>query len=169
MKLSIFSYLLFLTWSAFSQNPVKWTYEAHALEQKGEYELILKAEINKGWAIYSQYLDAKDGPLPTTIDFARDYHYELIGSCEELGKKEVIYDKSTKCSIVKYKRSVIFKQKIKTKDTSKTISGFICYMACNKTQCHPSRDANFVITLPDSSTTDTVTQNKPSFFKRLIH
>lgn len=150
MRTIFFISFLFFCLNALSQphNPVKWTYEAKCLKKKGEFELVFKAKIEDEWAIYAQDVDCPDCPTPTSIDFERDYHYELIGNCTEEGDKKVVYDENYKTYISKYKNQVTFRQKIKTTPASDTILGFICFAACNNSRCLPARDVNFTIKLP---------------------
>lgn len=151
-------------------NPVKWTYEARCLKKKGEFELVFKAKIEDDWAIYAQDVDCFDCPTPTTIDFERDFHYELIGDCIAEGDKKTAYDDLSKTNISKYKNTVVFRQKIKVSSSLDTILGFICYSACNNSRCLPARDFNFVIKLPNCNDKKHHGQSSDdiSFFKRLF-
>ena len=58
-------------------NPVKWELSIVPVEPL-EYELVFTANIDKNWAIYSQFLE-EGGPLPTVVSFESVSSYETLG------------------------------------------------------------------------------------------
>ena len=73
-------FVLFCSLSLWGQaqifTPVSWKFSAKTLE-KGEVEVILTAQIDAGWHIYSQHVKS-GGPLPTTFSFKSSKEYEPI-------------------------------------------------------------------------------------------
>ena len=80
MKKQIFmlSMLLFSLFSAAQiHNPVKWSFSTTNISDT-ETELVITANIEKGWHLYSQFL-ADNGPVPTTFKFDKSVDFTLIG------------------------------------------------------------------------------------------
>lgn len=127
-------------------DPVKWTFESKSLGDD-KFELTATAIIDETWSVYSQYLESQDGPIPTTFEFEKGA-YELIGKVEEdkLNRKE-IQDPVFQMKVVKFYHKAIFRQKVKVKDYSKPIKGYLNFMTCNNERCLPPKDVDFVYTL----------------------
>ncbi len=104
----------------------------------GKYELIITANIDPDWCMYSQDLP-EGGPYPTTISFAKSKHYELVGKAQEDSThKKVVEDQIFNLELTKYYDTVLFKQIVKVKDASvKVIEADIDYMSCNTQTCLP--------------------------------
>jgi hypothetical protein len=125
-----------------TSNPVKWTYEANKISDS-EYDLVFKAAIDKGWAIYSQEKSGDDGPVPTSFSFKENKGIERIGKVTESKNRIEITDKIFKMKIKKFKNEAIFTQRIKITDASQPIEGYLTYMACDDMQCLPPTDVDF--------------------------
>ena len=69
MKKYILLLLTLITLNIFSQieDPVDWHFSIDHIEND-VYDLIVEATIEKGWNVYSQYVDP-DGPIPTSFVF----------------------------------------------------------------------------------------------------
>ncbi len=133
-----FSFLLLLAFSASSwaqTNPVSWTTSVEKVSDN-EYKVILTANIDKGWAIYSQDLESNDGPIPTTINFNSNKHVKQVGATEERGDKITAYDNMFAMNISKYKGTVQFVQTIKGASGNE-ITGTVEFMSCNDKTCLP--------------------------------
>ncbi len=81
-------FIPFFTFAQFGQasldNPVHWK---TTVEKTGEdtYNLILEADIDKDWHLYSQFTDP-DGSLPIEFDWKnKEGNYEVIGKAKEIG------------------------------------------------------------------------------------
>ena len=122
--------------------PVKWSYAAKKID-KDQAVVFIKATIDKGWHIYSQHL-ADGGPIKTTLKFAENNDYALIGSASE-PKSVSKYEKSFSMNVQYFEQSVIFQQKIKLKAGQTTVNGTVNYMVCNSQQCLPPEDVEFNI------------------------
>lgn len=170
--LLIFFTAIFLTPATAQQaDPVKWTLTAEQNSQNpSECTLVFKAKIDKGYAIYSQFV-APGGPLPTTFDF--NYKNakgkaELIGKIEENSThtKEGI-DEMFEMNVKKFYDDATFKAKAKILQSNATLEIPITYMACNEGSCVRLEDF-LKVTLPaipaaqnPNSQTVTHTTNNP--------
>ena len=61
--------------------PVQWSFSAESLGNN-EYNVIMKAEIEAGWHVYSQNIN-EGGPIPTAFYFNDTTIYERIGEVVE--------------------------------------------------------------------------------------
>jgi len=121
--------------------PVKWTVKIKKLKNN-EYDLFYKANIEKGWHIYSQE-KVEDGPVPTTLTFLnKGDGYSLIGNVRE-GKGHTAYEKVFKKEIKSFEKKAIFRQKIKINKDAAVIKTALEYMVCNDGQCLPPETENF--------------------------
>lgn len=147
-------FLICLSFFGFSLNgqiltPVKWTtsYEQVSAE---EFNLQFTATIDEGWVIYSQYLESEDGPIPTGFYFDEGEHFELVGKNEESGNRKEAYDKVFDMQLVKFYKKAVFTQKVKVKDFSKPIKGYLEFMTCDDERCLPPSEEEFSFTLQNT-------------------
>ena len=123
-------------------HPVHWSYAAKKTSQT-EAVVFIKATIDEGWHVYSQYV--KDGgPLKTTITFSPDKTYTLVGKTIEpkpITKMEKVFS----MEVGFFANSVIFQQKIKLKAKQTTVNGKLEYMSCDDHQCLPPENIDFSI------------------------
>ncbi|MDN5288122.1 MAG: sugar transporter [Mucilaginibacter sp.] len=122
--------------------PVHWSYAAKRTSAT-EAVVFIKATIDEGWHVYSQYV--KDGgPVKTTITFNPDKTYTPVGKTVEpkpITKMEKVFS----MEVGFFENSVIFQQKIKLKAKQTTVNGKLEYMTCNDKQCLPPEDIDFSI------------------------
>jgi thiol:disulfide interchange protein len=141
--------LLPLVASAQLKLPVKWTFTVNSTDP-GEYDLVLTADLEKGWHLYSQ-IPVNDGPLPTEFGFSKSPDYKLTGKTKEpnsIGKAEPVFNNA----IIKYfEGHVVFQQKIKRLSSKAFhIKGTINGMTCNDSQCVPfSPPVDFTFDIPE--------------------
>jgi hypothetical protein len=122
--------------------PVKWSYAAKKTSAT-EAVVFIKATIDAGWHVYSQFV--KDGgPVKTTIDFSPSNTFTLVGKTTEpqpITRMEKVFG----MEVGFFENSVIFQQKIKLKARRVTVSGKLEYMTCNDQKCLPPDDIDFSI------------------------
>lgn len=134
----IFSFLV-ITFSALSQDKVRWDVIYNNEEQSVEF----KATIEKGWHLYSQHVNQDVGPVPTSFNFNVNERIKLIGNTDE-PKPIQAYDPNFEGDVSYFEGNVIFTQKIRpSKGTD--LSGTITYMLCNDVMCLPPKDKEFSI------------------------
>lgn len=122
--------------------PVKWETSIKKISTD-EYHLVYTAKIDDGWAIYSQYLESDEGPIPTNFEYDAGAHFELLGKNEESGNRQEAFDAVFQMNLIKFKKKAIFTQKVKVTDTNKPITGYLTFMTCDDTRCLPPTDVDF--------------------------
>jgi hypothetical protein len=122
--------------------PVRWSYAAKKISAT-EAVVFIKATIDEGWHVYSQFV--KDGgPVKTTIDFTPSKAFTLVGKTIEpqpITRMEKVFG----MEVGFFEKSVIFQQKIRLKAKQTTVSGKLEYMTCNDQKCLPPDDIEFSI------------------------
>ena len=142
---AIFGFIA-LAVSAQIKNPVSWTFESKK-KASGMYDVIITANVEKGWHIYSQNTGS-NGPIPTKITFKQNPLVSIAGKTAEKGKIEKFYDKNFKTNVLYYANKVVFVQSVKNKNNVKTnIVGTLEYMVCDDSQCLPPKKQSFDIKL----------------------
>ena len=123
--------------------PVKWAYQAVKTGEK-QYNIIITANVDAPWHIYSQFV--KKGPVPTTVQFAKNPLVVLNGSTKEVGKIEKKFDKNFDAVIGSFGGKVQFIQAVTLKVNTKTkLTGTIEYMVCNDERCLPPTKQSFEV------------------------
>ncbi|WP_158994130.1 protein-disulfide reductase DsbD domain-containing protein [Mucilaginibacter sp. L196] len=134
--------LFTITTKAQILTPVRWSYAAKKIS-KDEAMIFIKATIDDGWHVYSQFV--KDGgPVKTTITFPASTSYSLIGSTVE-PKPVTRYEKVFSMDVSFFEHEVVFQQKIKLKTGQANVTGTLEYMTCNDKQCLPPEDLQFSV------------------------
>lgn len=123
--------------------PVKWDFAAIPLNDK-KAKLIFTANLDEGWHIYSQFIEA-GGPLPTTFTFIPDNNYSLKGKVKEEGKPFKSYDSIFMMKIVWYKNTVVFSQEVNLQAPVTTIRGKVEFMSCTHETCLPPKEIPFIL------------------------
>lgn len=121
-------------------NPVKWEFAKNKISDN-EFELVLSAQIEKGWHLYSTDLP-DGGPIKTSFYFENLDNVELIGELSPSKKPTEIFDKSFEMNLRWFTDEVSFTQKVKVNGTGK-VSGYLEYMSCNDETCTPPMDEEF--------------------------
>ncbi|WP_430408850.1 protein-disulfide reductase DsbD domain-containing protein [Kordia sp.] len=131
--------------------PVTWKASVNKLSDD-EYEIVMKASVEKNWHLYSQRSYGDLGPFPTEFNFTdAGKTYDLVGKVQESPTKDV-FDKVFQMDISFYEKEATFTQKIKLKDKStKIISAEVIYMVCDDEKCLPPTGEDFVIALDNSA------------------
>ena len=121
--------LTFLPGFLFAQGlkPVKWTC---TIEDKkgGEATLVMKANIEKDWHIYSQFT-SDGGPLPTVFVFDKNDCYSLVDKVTE-PKAHEEYDSLFAVKVLTLDGSPVFRQKIKFNNEDCKITGRVDGQVC---------------------------------------
>jgi thiol:disulfide interchange protein len=125
------------------QKPVKWAFEQKKISDS-EYDLIFKANLDKDWHIYSQFMKG-DGPIPTSFTFDKKDNVELVGKVKEESAKrrehkEPVFNNMT---VVDFSENATFTQRIKIKDITKPVNGSLEFQACNNEMCLPPEEIKY--------------------------
>jgi len=143
LALTLLAGLLFaLKGSAQILTPVRWSYAAKKTNPS-EAVVFLKADIDAGWHVYSQFVKA-GGPVKTTITFTPSAAYTVVGKTIE-PKPITRMEKVFGMEVAFFENSVIFQQKIKLRKGQATVNGTIEYMTCNDQKCLPPTTEEFSV------------------------
>ncbi len=142
--------LILLTASLQGQDlkPVKWTWRSQAAGSN-TYDLVFTAKINPGWTIYSTFMEP-GGPVPTTFEFEKGDHYELVGAIQEVGEKKKLFDKYFEQEVIKLFKEVTYTQRVKLLKADRPVSGYFTFMTCDDEKCLPPADTDFSFKLGDT-------------------
>ncbi len=146
--------LLFFTFGAAAQKPVKWSF-AMKDAGKGEFDIVMTGTIDEGWYTYSQFLESDEGPVATTVNFQEGPHFQLIGKAKEGGEILKVYDKVFGMNLTKFKHKAVLTQRVKVIDATKPIAGYVNFMVCNDEMCLPPMDAEFSLLPPATAPSGT--------------
>ena len=134
-------------------DPVDWSFSKQKISEN-TYELTFVADIDQGWAIYSNDIynndidcDVEICPLPVSFEFDKDNDlesYYLIGDIKEVDEnKSVSQDPIFLMEVTKFTKKATFKQVIELKAENVNISGYLTFMVCDDTKCLPPTDVEF--------------------------
>jgi len=157
--LSITSQAQFADPNAKIYDPVKWSFSSEKINEK-EYNLIITAKIEKGWHVYSQFIE-EGGPIPTSFKFKPSADYKLIGKVTESPKAETAFDKTFDMQIAWHKDLVVFKQKLSLNVPQTSVSGVLEFMVCDDERCLPSEEVEFTIALKANLAVADINLGKP--------
>lgn len=131
-----------LTASSQILKPVTWAYAAKRTSATTA-TLYLKATVDEGWHLYSQFV--KDGgPVKTTFTFPAGKGYTLIGKTTEQ-KPITKFETAFNMNVSFFEKSAIFQQKIKLSGKNAVVKGTVEFMVCNDKQCLPPEEVEFGI------------------------
>jgi len=132
---------VFFTSNAQTLDPVSW--DAELVHVDGdEYKLLLTANIDTKWVIYSQYL-GNDGPIPTTFSVDKSEDIQLIGEFSEPNNPIVEMDEMFGMKLTKFKEKAVFEQQLKISKKDVTVTGTVEYMTCDSKRCLPPSTVSF--------------------------
>jgi thiol:disulfide interchange protein DsbD len=153
MKYSwLLSFFFLASFSLFGQikQPVKWSFESKQVSAS-EFDLVFKAKVEKGWKIYSVYQEYGDdviGPTPTAFYLDEGAHFEPAGKIKESGarksEREPLFDN---LKVAFFKGDATFTQRVKVRDFSQPVTGYLEYMACDDEMCLPPANVDFSFSL----------------------
>ena len=138
-------------------NPVKWSFSSEKISND-EYNLLMKATIEKNWHVYSMDADPVF-TTPTSFKFGKSADFSLIGKISQPKPIEE-QDEDLGATLKYFTKEVTFKQKIKITSTNKTIAtGSVTYMVCDDHQCLPPETVKFSIDVKGNEATASTVEN----------
>ncbi|QYA25209.1 thiol:disulfide interchange protein [Gramella sp. MT6] len=126
-------------------NPVQWDTEVKKIAED-EYQLVINANIEDKWHLYSQELP-EGGALPTVFIYEKaGEKYELVGNTKE-SDAITEFDKVFEMDLSYFAYNATFTQNIKVMDTSLArINAKVEYQACDDKACiFDSKDLDFIL------------------------
>ncbi len=150
MKKLFFASLFFFAANALSaqivSNPVTWKSSVKKVADK-TYEVVLTANIEDGWHMYSQSTPA-GGPIPTKVTFSKNPLVTLDGAIKEKGKLEERFEPLFGVDVKQYSNQVVFSQIVKTKAKVNTsLEVAVQFMVCDDHQCLPPATKKMTVAL----------------------
>ncbi len=123
--------------AADKKDPVRWKYSLKSTDVADEYDLVLEAEIQDGWLIYSHYNPLDEGPLPTFLDFEGVEGIEKVGDPVETGKYKKAFDKIFEMDVAKFLSGEMYSytQRVRFAPGTDEASLFLTYMSCDDAKC----------------------------------
>ena len=162
-KLFLIFFLACINFLASAQiyDPVSWKFAAENITDK-EATLVITANIEPGWHVYSQYIE-EGGPIPTSFKF-QEKGFTRVGSVTESPKAISAFDPNFNMQIAWHKNQVRFSQKIKLLQPNIEVKGTLEFMVCNDTNCLPPEEVPFSISVsaPKATAQKVVDPVKPT-------
>ena len=91
------------------EDPVEWSFSYDSISQDS-YILTIKAKIERGWNIYSQFVNP-DGPIPTSFVFEESEDFKLVGVVNE-PSPNTKYDPVFQMELSSFQDEVVFLKKL---------------------------------------------------------
>jgi thiol:disulfide interchange protein DsbD len=127
------------------QSVINWHFSSKKISEN-IYEVTFTATLKKGWHIYSG--QPGEGPVPTTIAFARSPVLSLQGRVKEAGSIKIEKSNLFNSEISYYENNLTLIQYVQVKGNARTaIKGSINFMVCDNQQCLPPKKIAFSISL----------------------
>ena len=128
-------------------DPVDWSFEVKERDS-GKVDLLLTADIDEGWHVYSMNLPGDEGPLPTVFEFEKSKSYSLDGEVQE---EEYVteYDPNFGMDLNYFKDEATWTQTIDRLVAEQfQVKGSLNFMVCNEERCLPPEDVSFTFDIP---------------------
>jgi len=114
-------------------DPAKWqqSFSSDDFSKGSKVELVITADIDKDWYLYSTDFSPDLGPIVTEFSFAEDPSYELNGDIRPIGSKEK-YDDLWGGNYTYFKKTAEFRQSITVlNENFNGIEGSVSYQVCS--------------------------------------
>ena len=151
-------------------DPVDWSFSKQQISEN-TYELTFIADIEPGWALYSNdiYNNGTDCeieicPIPVSFEFNNEKdsegYYNLIGGVVEIDENKLVsQDPIFLMEVTKFTKRATFKQIIESDANNFNVTGYLTFMACDDTKCLPPTDIDFVFEFGESKEQDAKIEN----------
>lgn len=152
-RIITFLFLLFFVCNTISGQvlqPVKWT-QSVKKNNDGTQALIFKAEIEKGWHLYSTRHERGGIGIPTTFDFKKSPDYQLVGDLKEEGDLHDEFSTVFQEKQVYFSNKAVFTQNVKVNQPTK-LEVEVMFQLCDDGRCLPPDYKTFKIDLKPTET-----------------
>ena len=131
--------------------PVNWEFSKKQISEN-TYELTFVADIDEGWAIYSNDIynngvdcDVEICPIPVSFEFNESKGlFNFMGEViEEDINKKVSQDPIFLMEVTKFEKQAVFRQTIEIISEDFKVTGYLTFMTCDDTKCLPPTDVEF--------------------------
>ena len=145
MKFHILGFFLFINGVIYSQDKVVWSIHSQVL-QGNLTSVLITADIEKGWHIYSVQTPLSAGPIPISCSLKKNKHLKVKSSFVEKSEAIKKFDANFDSDVYIFEDEFLGEFNVKVqKDTN--LSATITYMVCNKVMCLPPVDVDLQIKL----------------------
>src|SRR5690606_7465330 len=116
-------------------DPVKWSYNTEQVEGK-EFDLLITAKIEKGWHVYSQFIE-DGGPIPTTFRLTLSDSYSLTSKVIESSAAVSAFDPNLDIQIAWHQDEVVFRHRFILSKNQAIRPAVLEFIVCNAERCLP--------------------------------
>ena len=136
--------------SAQIEDPVTWKFGLYPSEQEGMHDLVVHAEVDTCWHIYSQDNDPNDGPVPTEFAFEWPAGVTAQGNMNECTPIEE-YDPNFMLDLKFFEENVYWHQTLDLSGASSdaVIKGYVYFMVCDASMCLPPEEVGIEVRVAD--------------------
>ena len=136
--------------SAQIEDPVTWKFGLYPSEQDGMHDLVVHAEVDTCWHIYSQDNDPNDGPVPTEFAFEWPAGVAAQGNMNECTPIEE-YDPNFMLDLKFFEENVYWHQTLDLSGASSdaVIKGYVYFMVCDASMCLPPEEVGIEVRVAD--------------------
>lgn len=136
--------------SAQIEDPVTWKFGLYPSEQEGMHDLVVHAEVDTCWHIYSQDNDPNDGPVPTEFAFEWPAGVAAQGNMNECTPIEE-YDPNFMLDLKFFEENVYWHQTLDLSGASSdaVIKGYVYFMVCDASMCLPPEEVGIEVRVAD--------------------
>ena len=136
--------------SAQIEDPVTWKFGLYPSEQDGMHDLVVHAEVDTCWHIYSQDNDPNDGPVPTEFAFEWPAGVTAQGNMTECTPIEE-YDPNFMLDLKFFEENVYWHQTLDLSGASSdaVIKGYVYFMVCDASMCLPPEEVAIEVRVAD--------------------
>ena len=142
------------------EDPVDWDFGLYPSEQQGLHDLVIHAEVDTCWHIYSQDNNPDDGPVPTEFGFEWPTGLIPQGSVQECTPIEE-YDPNFMLDLKFFEEHVYWRQTVDLSEVEKdaVIQGYVYFMVCDERMCLPPEEVPITVKISDIRSED----NRPEY------
>ena len=128
-------------------DPVQWTIAAERIDDR-TYDVILTAELDAGWTLYTQENSDESGLLPIVFRYD-ETGLTLVGTTQrEAGTYKRAYDHIWDAEVGKIVAGPArWRQRLTVEPGTEQFSGVIEYMTCDDEQCLPPDFVDYTVRL----------------------
>ena len=155
LKLLIAFVLFSVSVNAQIENPVHWKFSSKKTADN-EFDLIFQASIDKGWHVYSQFLESDNGPIASTFSFDKNANIQLVGKVTE-SKSIKVYEKAFEMNVSYFLDKATFTQHVKVlKEGKQIVKGYLNFQTCDESKCLPPTDVDFNFTIEGTKQSNSI-------------
>ncbi len=142
------------------EDPVDWDFGLYPSEQQGLHDLVIHAEVDTCWHIYSQDNNPDDGPVPTEFGFEWPTGLIPQGSVQECTPIEE-HDPNFMLDLKFFEEHVYWRQTVDLSEVEKdaVIQGYVYFMVCDERMCLPPEEVPIEVKISDIRSED----NRPEY------